>query len=180
MPEFTVAIARLDHARKARLAFLSVLTSAIVLAPLILVVVPGGTLIIRLWTHGKIQPTFGLILVMAISMAINVLWHPISILILALNRHAHFSYHYLIAAAGSVLISYPMVRLMGPTGAGISLVLLDAFMFVRVWTVAARLDVINFRELRIAAFESYREFRRVVRAERERLCLKILAMKRSD
>jgi len=179
MPEFTVAAARLDHSRKARLAFLSIITSAIVLTPMFLVVVPGGKLIIRLWTHGTIQPTFGLILVMAVSMVINGLWHPISILILALNRHAQFSYYYLIAAAGSVLMSYPLVRLMGPMGAGISLVLLDGTMFARVWTVAVRLDVINSRDLRIAASESYREFRRLVHAERERLRLKLLAMKRS-
>jgi O-antigen/teichoic acid export membrane protein len=180
MPEFTVAVARLDHSRKARLAFLSVITSAIVLVPLFLVVVPGGKLIIRLWTHGTIQPTFGLILAMAIVMVINGFWHPISILILALNRHAHFSYHYLVAAAGSVLISYPMVRLMGPVGAGISLMLLDGFMFARVWIVAVRLDVINSRDLRMAAFESWRNFCRVVRAERQRLRSKILAMKRTD
>jgi len=96
-----------------------------------------------------------------------------------LNRHAQFSYYYLIAAAGSVLMSYPLVRLMGPMGAGISLVLLDGTMFARVWTVAVRLDVINSRDLRIAASESYREFRRLVHAERERLRLKLLAMKRS-
>jgi len=179
MPEFTVAAARLDHLRKARLAFLSIITSAIVLAPMFLAIVPGGKLIIRLWTHGTIQPTFGLILVMAISMVINGLWHPISILILALNRHAQFSYYYLIAAAGSVLMSYPLVRLMGPMGAGISLVLLDGTMFARVWTIAVRLGVINSRDLRIAASESYREFRRLVHAERERLRLKLLAMKRS-
>jgi O-antigen/teichoic acid export membrane protein len=180
MPEFTVADARLDHSRKARLAFLSIITSAIVLAPLFLVIVPGGKLIIRLWTHGTIEPTFGLILVMAISMVFNGLWHPISNLILALNRHAQFSYYYLIASAGSVLISYPMVRLMGPTGAGFSLLLLDGFMFARIWIVAVRLDVINSRELRTATFDSCRKFRRIVRAKRQRLCLKILAMKRTD
>jgi O-antigen/teichoic acid export membrane protein len=178
MPEFTVAAARLDHSRKARLAYLSIITSAIVLAPMFLVVVFGGKLIIRLWTHGTIQPTFDLILLMAIAMVINGLWHPISNLILALNRHAAFSYYYLFAAAGSVLMSYPMVGLMGPAGAGISLVLLDGIMFARVWIVAVRLNVIDSRELRIAALDGCRNIRRVVRTERQRLRLKILAMKR--
>jgi O-antigen/teichoic acid export membrane protein len=178
MPEFTVAAARLDHSRKTRLAYLSIITSAIVLAPMFLVVVFGGKLIIRLWTHGTIQPTFDLILLMAIAMVINGLWHPISNLILALNRHAAFSYYYLFAAAGSVLMSYPMVGLMGPAGAGISLVLLDGIMFARVWIVAVRLNVIDSRELRIAALDGCRNIRRVVRTERQRLRLKILAMKR--
>jgi hypothetical protein len=36
------------------------------------------------------------------------------------------------------------------------------------------------RDLRMAALESGRNFRRAVRAERQRLRLKILAMKRAD
>jgi hypothetical protein len=67
---------------------------------------------------------------------------------------------------------------MGPAGAGISLVLLDGIMFARVWIVAVRLNVIDSRELRIAALDGCRNIRRVVRTERQRLRLKILAMKR--
>lgn len=151
LPEFTIASAALDHARRARLALLSIASSAVILLPMFFVVVFAGPLIIRLWTHGAIHAPYLLIVAMACTMLINGIWSPISNLIFALNQHAQYSYYYLIASLGSVLLSYPLVKLIGSAGAGISLMVLDGVMFARVWTGAIRLNVFTTNELRAAA-----------------------------
>ena len=53
VPEFTMAA--LDHTRRARLAFMSIASSAVILVPMFLVVVAGGPLVLKLWTHGAIH-----------------------------------------------------------------------------------------------------------------------------
>jgi O-antigen/teichoic acid export membrane protein len=147
LPEFTMAAASVDHARRARLAFMSIASSAVILLPMFLIVVAGGPLILKLWTHGAIHAPYALIVLMASTMVVGGTWLPISNLIFALNRHSQYSYYYLIAAAGSVLVSYPMVRWLGSPGAAVSLLALDCVMFGRVWTGAMALKIFDPREV---------------------------------
>jgi O-antigen/teichoic acid export membrane protein len=110
-------------------------------------IVLAGPLVIRIWTHGIIHAPYALIVLMAATMVVNGIWLPISNLIFALNRHALFSYWYLASAAVSVLLTYPLVRWIGPPGAGVSLLLLDGNMLIRVWSVAVRIKVFDPRAL---------------------------------
>jgi O-antigen/teichoic acid export membrane protein len=151
LPEFTIASAAIDHARRARLAFLTIASSVVILLPMFVVVTLAGPLILRLWTHGAIHAPYGLILAMAATMLVNGVWMPISNLIFALNKHAQYSYYYLMAALVSVLLSYPLVRLIGSTGAALSLLALDCVMFARVWSGAMKLHVFTLREVLNAA-----------------------------
>jgi hypothetical protein len=106
---------------------------------------------------------------MASTMVVNGNWYPVSNLIFALNRHAQYSYLYLAAAAGSVVLSYPMTKWLGSPGAALSLLALDCFMFVRVWTLARALNVFDPREVyRTAVAEA---------AQLPRLWSKLLARK---
>jgi O-antigen/teichoic acid export membrane protein len=159
LPEFTMAVASVDHARRARLAFLSLAASAAILTPMFFVIVGAGPLILKLWTHGAIHAPFALIVVMASTMVVNGSWSPISNLIFALNRHSQYSYYYLAAAVTSVLLSYPLVRLFGSPGAAISLLLLDCVMFIRVWRGAVRLEVFYPNEVYGAAIDQARRIR---------------------
>jgi O-antigen/teichoic acid export membrane protein len=147
VPEFTMAAASVDHGRRARLAFMSVASSAIILLPMFVVVVAAGPLTLKLWTHGAIHAPYLLIVLMALTMIVNGGWLPISNLIFALNRHAQYSYYYLIAAAGSVALSYPLVRWLGSPGAALSLLTLDCIMFVRVWSGAIALQVFDPKQV---------------------------------
>jgi O-antigen/teichoic acid export membrane protein len=147
LPEFTMAAAAVDHKRRARLAFMSIASSMLILLPMFLGVVFLGPLVIQLWTHGTIHAPYALIVVMALTMVVNGTWTPISNLIFALNRHSQYSYYYLAAAAGSVLLSYPLVRWLGSTGAALSLLALDCVMFGRVWAGARALEVFDPREV---------------------------------
>jgi O-antigen/teichoic acid export membrane protein len=169
LPEFTMAVASIDHARRARLAFFSLGSSALILMPMFFMVIGAGPLIIKLWTHGSIHAPYLLIVLMAASMVVNGTWYPISNLILALNRHAQYSYYYLTAAAASVLLSYPLVRLFGSPGAAISLLLLDSVMFIRVWGGARRLEVFEPREIYDAALEQAARVRVVLGRARGRI-----------
>jgi O-antigen/teichoic acid export membrane protein len=147
VPEFTMAAASVDHRRRARLAFMSITTSAVILLPMCLVVVTCGPLVLRLWTHGAIHAPYALIVLMALTMVVNGSWLPISNLIFALNRHAQYSYYYLAAAAGSVLLSYPLVKWLGSPGAAVSLLTLDCVMFARVWSGAMAMKVFDPKEV---------------------------------
>jgi O-antigen/teichoic acid export membrane protein len=145
VPEFTMAA--LDHTRRARLAFMSIASSAVILVPMFLVVVVGGPLVLKLWTHGAIHAPYALIVLMALTMVVNGGWMPISNLIFALNRHSQYSYYYLAAAAGSVMLSYPLVKWLGSPGAALSLLGLDCVMFARVWMGAMALKVFDPKEV---------------------------------
>lgn len=147
LPEFTMAAASVDHTRRARLAFLTIGWSAVILLPMFAITVIGAPLILAVWTHGAIHAPYALIVVMALTMVVNGTWYPISNLIFALNRHAQYSYYYLIAALTSVLLSYPLVRLFGSPGAAASLLALDCVMFARVWSGATAMKVFDPREV---------------------------------
>jgi O-antigen/teichoic acid export membrane protein len=147
MPEFTVAAASVDHSRRSRLAFMSIASSAMILLPMFLLVVTAGPWILKLWTHGAIHAPYALIVLMALTMVVNGSWLPISNLIFALNRHSQYSYYYLAAAAGSVLLSYPLVRWLGSPGAALSLLALDCVMFARVWAGAMALEIFDPKQV---------------------------------
>jgi O-antigen/teichoic acid export membrane protein len=147
VPEFTMAAASVDHKRRARLAFISIASSALVLVPMFLIVVTAGPLMLKLWTHGAIHAPYALIFLMGTTMIVNGSWLPIANLIFALNRHSQYSYYYLAASAGSVLLSYPLVRWLGSPGAAVSLLALDCVMFARVWRRAMALEVFDPREV---------------------------------
>jgi O-antigen/teichoic acid export membrane protein len=162
LPEFTMAVASVNHSRRARLAFLTLAASAAIVTPMFFVVAGAGPLILKLWTHATIHAPYPLIVIMAATMVVNGTWYPISNLIFALNRHAQYSYYYLAAAAAVVLLCYPLVGFFGSPGAAISLLLLDCLMFNRVWVSAIRLGVFDPKEVYGAAVGEAARFRSAI------------------
>lgn len=136
MPEFSTAVARGDARLQRHFFFATLATNAAILIPGALVLIFFGQQIVGLWTHGKIHPSFDLIAVMTAVMLVNGMWFPVSNLILAANRHATYSYIFLVAALASVALCYPLSLWRGATGAGLSLLALDCFMFIVVMRLA--------------------------------------------
>jgi O-antigen/teichoic acid export membrane protein len=136
MPEFSTAVARGDARLQRHFLFVTFATDAAILIPGALVLILFGQQIVGLWTHGRIHPTFDLIAVMTAVMLVNGMWLPVSNLILAANRHATYSYIFLAAAIASVALCYPLSLWRGATGAGLSLLALDCFMFIVVMRLA--------------------------------------------
>jgi O-antigen/teichoic acid export membrane protein len=165
VPEFTMAAAAVDHRRRARLAFMSIACSAVILLPMLLIVLTAGPLVLKLWTHGAIHAPYALIVLMGLTMVVNGSWLPIANLIFALNRHSQYSYFYLAAAAGSVILSYPLVRWLGSPGAALSLVALDSIMFVHVWRGAMALEVFDPREVYQTAMVEVARLRRLAHSK---------------
>ncbi|MDE2465566.1 MAG: hypothetical protein KGO02_17905 [Alphaproteobacteria bacterium] len=148
MPEFTVT-----HTSEQQhiLTLINLVTSAAVLAPILIVTLLFGPSIIALWTHGVIHPPYALIVIMSAVMVAHVAWQPISVFIVAINEHARYSYIYLIAALACMALAYPLTRLWGTPGAALSLLLLDSLMVLRVSYLAHRLRILDPAGLRRAA-----------------------------
>jgi O-antigen/teichoic acid export membrane protein len=136
MPEFSTAVARGDARLQRHFLFATFVTDAAILIPGAVVLLVFGQKIIALWTRGAVHPSFDLVAVMTAVMLVNGMWHPVSNLILAANRHAAYSYIYLIAALVSVALCYPLSLWQGATGAGLALLALDSFMFFVVMRLA--------------------------------------------
>lgn len=150
MPSFTAAAALDDGERRARLATISMITSFLFVLPAFFMLAFGGRRIVGLWTHGSVHPAVPLIAVMACMMVVNAIWQPLSNLILSINRHERYSYHYLLASLLMIAAAYPLVRLLGTTGAAVSLLLLDLAMLRHVLRVARDLQVVDAAHLRAA------------------------------
>lgn len=150
MPSFTAAAAIDDAERRIRLATISMISSFLFVLPAFLVLAFGGRFIVGVWTHGSVHPALSLIVVMACMMVVNAIWQPLSNLILSINRHETYSYHYLLVSAVMIATAYPLVRLLGATGAAVSLLLLDLVMLRHVMRVARALNVVDGAHLRAA------------------------------
>ena len=141
MPAYTVASALADHRNKAKLVTIGMLTSVGVLVPAFFALLFAGRWFVHFWTHGAVDPPFALVLIMAVVMLLNGLWMPVSNLILSINAHAGFSYLYVLLAAATLALCYPLSRALGPIGAGLSLVVLDGLMLAHILRLAGRLGI---------------------------------------
>lgn len=150
MPEFTVAVTRNDMDRKANLIAMTLGSILAILLPVFLMISTLGETIIPIWTHGTVHPPLSLILAMSLMMLLNGLWWPFANLILALNRHAIYSYVYLAGAVIAMAAAYPLAKAMGATGVALALVALDGAMLVYVGVQADRCGILSFGEFRRA------------------------------
>ena len=150
MPSFTAAAAVDDGERRRRLATISMLASFLFVLPAFFVLAFGGETVVSIWTHGSVHPALSLVAVMACMMVVNAIWQPLSNLILSINRHESYSYYYLLASILAIAAAYPLARLLGATGAAVSLLLLDLVMLRHVLKIARALHVIDGAHLRRA------------------------------
>jgi O-antigen/teichoic acid export membrane protein len=162
MPEFSAAFARGDRPAQARMIVATLLAAAVVCVPFALVLAVGGPRIVALWTHGVIHPSTGLMWAMAATVVLGGVWNPLSNLILAMNRHAGFSYPFVVLALLTMPVSYFLSAQMGAAGAGLSIALMDLAMCMVIFRLGRRLFV-SRAEMMAALTEMGTESRAVVR-----------------
>lgn len=133
MPQFTVAAVRNDQDRIAQLVFLNILVSLVLIVPTAALMVLVGHEVIQIWTGGRVVPGALLLLFMAIAMVGSGIWMPLSNLLSAKNRHATFSYVFLMAAALAVALGTLLASRLGADGMGLSLIVLEFGMSGWVW-----------------------------------------------
>ena len=132
MPELTRASGAGDAPRVRRLIWLN-LTSVVGLNALALVVIaPFGTAIVQLWTSGRIAPGPTLIIGLAAVASLHSFWLSQANLILAVNRHASYSYWFLGVCIASVIAAVPVARAFGVDGLALPLLAGECVMILIV------------------------------------------------
>lgn len=139
MPEFSGAVARDDRLAQSAMLLATLACSGLVLIPFAAVLGIFGPRIVDLWTGGAIHASQSLMLVMMASALLGGFWWPLSNLILAMNRHAGYAYPFVALALLSVPVAYGLSLELGPTGAALSMALMDGAMCVLVIRLARRL-----------------------------------------
>ena len=151
MPRYTVSVAQGDDARTDQLVMLNLVVIAAMVVPASLGLLLMGQPFIRVWTGGVVAPEGALLAVMVAAMLANAAWGPLSNLLLAINRHASFSYFYLIAALVSVAAGAVMVDQSGALGMAWAMLGLELVMVMQVWAAAWRLNIVSGERLRRGA-----------------------------
>lgn len=147
MPSVTVADAVADRRQVAGYAALSHLSACAVAVPGALLLLIAGQPLVRMWTGGALQPSFGLVAAMAATMLLNALWQPASNLLLATNRHERFAWLYAAAALAALALCYPLTRRLGAAGAALSLLVVDATMLWRVGSLSRQFGLLDLRSI---------------------------------
>jgi O-antigen/teichoic acid export membrane protein len=133
MPEFSAASARQDRARMAAILLATLLVSGLLVVPYALGFMVLGGEAIALWTHGAIAAPRALVAGMGATILFGGVWYPLSNLLLACNRHARYTTWYVGLALASLPAGYLLVRLLGVSGAGLAMALLDLAMLLVVF-----------------------------------------------
>lgn len=149
MPEFSAAAAREDRARMATILLATLLVSGLLVVPYAFGFMLLGGRAIALWTHGAIAAPPGLVVAMGAAILFGGIWYPVSNLLLACNRHARYTIWYVALALVSLPAGYLSVRLLGVSGGGLAMALLDLAMLVVV-AQAGRSVLASASELRSA------------------------------
>jgi O-antigen/teichoic acid export membrane protein len=150
MPEFTLTVGEGSHQKATRLFAANLVATIPILTTVVFTLVLAGPAIIRMWTHGSIQPPYALVVGMAISVFFLGLWQLMANLLLAVNRHASYSYLYPPIAICAVLTAIFAVRIFGLKGVIAPVVLSDLSMLIVILYKFDKLMKVNWIEVRNA------------------------------
>ncbi|WP_354168111.1 MULTISPECIES: hypothetical protein [unclassified Bradyrhizobium] len=154
-PEFSIVSARGDRKAKAKLVAITLLLSIgslLILASALLI---SGPKLVELWSGNTMHPPFSLVMIMTGVMLVHGIWIPLANYLVAVNRHADFSYLYLGLSLAAVLVAYPLTLVLGEAGAAVSLLGLDLIMAAIVLTLTF-MRLCKPHELRIAFSSTFR------------------------
>ncbi|MFM5895061.1 MAG: lipopolysaccharide biosynthesis protein [Novosphingobium sp.] len=151
MPRYNVYVSHHDEARANQLLVLNLGVMAVLVIPAALGLLLLGRPFIQLWTGGMVVPGMALLAVMVATMLADAVWGPLSNLILAINRHASFTYFFLAASVVCVAVGALLVKPYGAIGMAWALFALEVIMIVQVWLAARRLGMVSREKLRSGA-----------------------------
>ena len=137
MPEMAGAVAVENVQLQARIIAITLQASALMVFPLACGILVLGRWFVGVWTHGAIDPSVALIAVMTLVMVLQGFWVPLSNLLLAANRHESYSYVFLATSLFFTALAYPTTLWLGPFGAGLALLGMDAVMTFHVFRIVS-------------------------------------------
>jgi O-antigen/teichoic acid export membrane protein len=132
MPEVTLAFGTGDHARTRRLTRLNIVSTIALNVVAFGVVAMFGSWIVAVWTRGRILPDPLLVISLAAVASLHCFWLSKASLILAVNRHAGFSYWFLAVSSASVVLAIPATEAFGLDGVLMPLLLSECAMILIV------------------------------------------------
>ena len=128
MPEVTRAFGAGDWARIRRLTRINI-SSVLALDIVAFAVIASlGSIIITVWTRGRVAPNSTLTLGLAAVACVHCVWLAQSNLVLAVNRHAQYTYWFLTVSVGAVLGAIPATRTLGLNGVLLPMLAAEAAM----------------------------------------------------
>ncbi len=128
LPEFTAEHARENLPWLKRVLGATTTVNALVGSIAGLVLVLSGNALLAWWTKGAIMAPQAMIEITALALVAAAVWNPMSLFLLAVNRHEVFTYALGGAALLSVALTYAFARHWGVTGAAAANLLLDLSM----------------------------------------------------
>jgi O-antigen/teichoic acid export membrane protein len=158
MQEFGNAMGKGELYRAGRYFGLVAVTGAVMATGMGVGLLVLGAPFVKLWTGGAIIADQTLIAFMAVSSIAEMLWNPLSNMILAINRQHAFSYANLVVSGLGLVLIWLTASRMGSASAGLSFALVDCvtlgavlLFIVRNWQgdAAFRSGIVaTWRELR--------------------------------
>lgn len=158
MHRYTTHNAVGNEDEKTKLVFVNILLPLLVLVPWAVFLIFFGQSFVTVWTYSKIQPTLALIGFFVLAMLFNGAWSPLSNLILAVNRHAAFTWFYFATSCVTVTLGAIGVDRFGATGMAAAISIQECAMVVWVWSLAARDGMLGRTRLMRAASELRNRF----------------------
>lgn len=167
MPEFSAAVARHDRPGMATMLLATLLFSGLLVVPYALGFMVMGQAGIALWTHGAIVPPAPLVAAMGLTILFGGIWYPVSNLLLACDRQAHYTARYLLLAMVGLPLSYGAARAIGVAGVALTMAALDLAMLVAIASLTKRF--LTTRAELLAAVPRVRTYCRKVVAFKDRV-----------
>jgi len=139
LPEFTAEHARGNLPWLARITGAMTTFNALTGTAAALVLLLAGNPLLAWWTKGAIAAPPAMIALTAAALLAGSIWNPMSDFLVAVNRHAGFTYVYAVAACLTIGLSYLFVRHWGVTGAAAANLMLEIVMLGCVFVQLRRL-----------------------------------------
>ncbi len=147
MPRYTIAAAQGDEKRKTLLFLANMIVAIAILVPAAIAFLLWGLPFIKLWTAGVVNPPFALLVWMVTAMLLNGLWMPLSNLIMAINRHASFTYFYLAIAGLSIGLGAFLAPRWSVSGMAAALAAMELIMLLRIVRLTMALAIFDSHQL---------------------------------
>ena len=129
MPEVTRAFGEHNVPRLRQLIRFNLISVVCLNGIVLATVATLGSDIVAVWTRGRIAPDSTLVVGLAAVAALHSLWLSQANLVLAVNRHAGYSYWFLAVSIASVLAAIPAARTLGIDGLLLPLLVGEGVMF---------------------------------------------------
>lgn len=137
-PELSRAIGARDAQKIGQLVEFNTIVTGFVSALFLVFITLWGPRILQIWSHNRLNATHLLVAAFAISAAGQAVWNSSGNMLIAANRHATYSYWFVVVAAASVGSSILLGREFGIIGFAYSMIISDLTMCLIVGTKLRR------------------------------------------